>query len=378
MDKKDYDFVFIVGGLPYTSYPSGGENIIFQLCSRLKSDGCKVGIVVIKNPREYLYSIKKDPKILSVFPGKHPKIRSVISSAAFNKLGGGLRKISKVDYDFKILKGVDILFINAPKDIKVKVKRIIATAWSTADFTSEYVRSHSEAKGYYLVQNSEDNLNFSGELNKYAAETYDIKNLRKLVINNGMYERFRSESPLLFNVGIDYNEFYYNGPKEKSIMFPLRTNGSKGAQYILDAVNKLQTELKAWKFVAFGDYPQGKVPGYIEFHYKASTASLKKMYAESKIFVLPSLVEGFPLTVLEAMSSHCAVISTDCGGTNEYIVDGENALFVPIKDSVGLEKKVLDLSADEQSIEKLAENGQITAKRYSYENMYKQFIRLFS
>lgn len=102
------------------------------------------------------------------------------------------------------------------------------------------------------------------------------------------------------------------------------------------------------------------------------------MYAESKIFVLPSLVEGFPLTVLEAMSSHCAVISTNCGGTDEYIVDGKNALFVPIKDSIGLEKKILDLSADEQLIEKLAKNGQITAKRYSYESMYKQFIQLFN
>ena len=102
------------------------------------------------------------------------------------------------------------------------------------------------------------------------------------------------------------------------------------------------------------------------------------MYAKSKIFILPSLVEGFSLTVLEAMASGCAVISTNCGGTDEYIVDEENALFVPIKDSISIEKKVLALSSDENLINKLAKNGQITAKKYSYDNMYKQFINLLN
>lgn len=102
------------------------------------------------------------------------------------------------------------------------------------------------------------------------------------------------------------------------------------------------------------------------------------MYAKSKIFILPSLVEGFSLTVLEAMASGCAVISTNCGGTDEYIVDGENALFVPIKDSISIEKKVLALSLDENLTNKLAKNGQITAKKYSYDNMYKQFINLLN
>ena len=379
MDKKEYDFVFVMGGLPYTSYPSGGENIIFQLCYRLKLDGYKVGIIVIKNTRKYLYSIKKDPRILSISLRKHTKIRSIIFNTTFNNLFGDiLRKINRIDYNFNILKGIDILFVDTPKNIKVRVKRIIATSWNTADFTNEYLNLRSETKGYYFVQHSEDDTSYSGELSRYAAETYNIKNLKKMVINKGMYNRFRDENPLLFNVGIDYNEFYYNGPKENVIMFPLRTSESKGASYILDAVNNLHTELKGWKFIAFGDYPNDKVPEYIEFHYKVSTAGIKSMYAKSKIFILPSLVEGFSLTVLEAMASGCAVISTNCGGTDEYIVDGENALFVPIKDSISIEKKVLALSSDENLINKLAKNSQITVKKYSYDNMYKRFINLLN
>ena len=180
MDKKEYDFVFVMSGLPYTSYPSGGENIIFQLCYRLKLDGYKVGIIVIKNARKYLYSIKKDPKILSISLRKHTKIRSIIFNTAFNKLFGDiLRKINKIDYNFNILKGIDILFIDTPKNIKVRVKRIIATSWNTADFTNEYLNLRSETKGYYFVQNSEDDPSYSDELSRYAAETYNIKTLKK-------------------------------------------------------------------------------------------------------------------------------------------------------------------------------------------------------
>ncbi len=215
------------------------------------------------------------------------------------------------------------------------------------------------------------------KLEEATAETYNLKNLRKMVINRRLYKRFEDNNPLLFNVGIDYNEFYYDGPKRNIIMFPLRTSQSKGAVYILNAVNRLYNEIKDYQFIAFGDYPPDKVPKYIEFHHKATTSNLKKMFSESKIFVLPSLVEGFSLTVLEAMAAKCAVISTDCGGTNEYIIDKGNALLTPIKDSIGLEKSILKLSKNEELTKKLAENGQITAKKYSYDNMYKQFIKLF-
>ena len=378
MNEKPYDFVFVMSRFPYTLYPSGGENIIFQLCSRLKLDGYKVGIIVIKDHSRYLYSIKKDPKILSVSFSKHPQIRKLIFNTTFNKLFRAiLRKANKIDYNFKILKGVDINFIEKPNEIKFKIKRIIATAWGTADFTSEYVNSNSSTTGYYFIQNSEDEPSYSGELNKHATETYNLKNLKKIVINKGLYKRFEGDNPLLFNVGIDYNEFYYDGPKKNIIMFPLRIGESKGAVYILNAISRLYAEVKDYQFIAFGDYPPDKVPKYIEFHHKATTSNLKKMFSESKIFVLPSLVEGFSLTVLEAMAAKCAVISTDCGGTNEYIIDKENALLTPIKDSISLEKSILKLSKNEELTKKLAENGQITVKNYSYDNMYIQFIKLF-
>lgn len=226
------------------------------------------------------------------------------------------------------------------------------------------------------MQNSEDDPSFSGELGKYAAETYKLSRLTKIVINHGMYKRFEKEKPLLFNVGIDYASFYYGGKKNNTMLFPLRYSKSKGAEYMLDAATNLHEKLPGWRFVAFGDF-KGKVPKFIDFHYRVDTKKLKELYNGSKIFMLPSLVEGFSLPVLEAMASGCAVISTNCGGIDEYMVNNKNGLIVPIKNSRALEEAALKLVNNEELLKTLADNGQITAKKYSYENMYGQFINLF-
>ncbi len=377
-EKKFYDFAFVLGGLPYISYPTGGDNVVFQLCKGLKLKGYSVVLIVIKNPLFYL-SVNKFDKKLTVNGLKNSMMKKILFNKVFYKVGSGIMlKRVGVDYDFSILDGVDFFFFKTPDKIKkIGIKRIIATHWSTAKFTSDYVNENHDTKGFYLAQHSEDDISFSGKFYKYAAETYNLKNLRKIVTNKGMLKRFEIDYPLLFNVGIDSIFFKKSiDDKEDTILFPLRNGEHKGAKYILEAVEELHNTLPEWKFSAFGNY-DGQIPKYIDFHYRAKTSDLVTLYAKSKIFVLPSLVEGFSLVVLEAMKSGCAVVSTNCGGVDEYGIDGENILFVPIKDSKTITKAVLNLIKNEQLLNGLSKNGIITAEKYSYENMYNGFISLF-
>ncbi len=83
------------------------------------------------------------------------------------------------------------------------------------------------------------------------------------------------------------------------------------------------------------------------------------------IVCLPSLAEGFPLAVLEAMASAKAVVATPVGGVTEAIVGEENGLLVPPDDPDALT----------QALRRLIESSELRARlaRAARERVQKQF-----
>jgi len=61
------------------------------------------------------------------------------------------------------------------------------------------------------------------------------------------------------------------------------------------------------------------------------------------IFVLPSIKEGLPYTIIEAMAAEVPIITTDVGGIPEIIDDNVNGILVPPKNSQILAKKIIEL-----------------------------------
>ncbi len=56
------------------------------------------------------------------------------------------------------------------------------------------------------------------------------------------------------------------------------------------------------------------------------------------VYVLPSYREGTPRSVLEAMSTGRAIVTTDAPGCRETVIDGENGFMVPVKDVPALKR----------------------------------------
>lgn len=65
-------------------------------------------------------------------------------------------------------------------------------------------------------------------------------------------------------------------------------------------------------------------------------ADVRAAIAQASVYVLPSYREGTPRTVLEAMATGRAVITTDAPGCRGTVADGENGLLVPVADSDSL------------------------------------------
>jgi len=97
--------------------------------------------------------------------------------------------------------------------------------------------------------------------------------------------------------------------------------------------------------------------------YFGEQKDVRPYLAQCNVFVLPSYREGTPKTVLEAMASYKAIITTDAPGCRETVIDGENGYLVPIKNSVELAKRMIELYENPELISKMATCGRRMAEQ---------------
>ncbi|TWI86205.1 glycosyltransferase involved in cell wall biosynthesis [Chitinophaga japonensis] len=97
------------------------------------------------------------------------------------------------------------------------------------------------------------------------------------------------------------------------------------------------------------------------------------------IYCLPSLWEGFPIGVLEAMAMGKAVIASDVDGTREAVAHGENGLLVPPADPAALTAAILRLAADRPLRERLQQKAVETIRStYNVAGMTRKIEDIYS
>ncbi|MFC1894503.1 glycosyltransferase family 4 protein [Candidatus Dependentiae bacterium] len=70
---------------------------------------------------------------------------------------------------------------------------------------------------------------------------------------------------------------------------------------------------------------------------------IEKYYQKSSLMLITSYQEGLGIVGLEALSYGIPVVSTDCGGTKDYVVNGENGYLVKINDVENMTQKTLKI-----------------------------------
>jgi len=100
--------------------------------------------------------------------------------------------------------------------------------------------------------------------------------------------------------------------------------------------------------------------------------------ATMNVFTLPSLSEGLPLSLLEAMAAGIPPVVTDVGGMPEVIRDGETGFIVPPRNPEAMALKIRCLLEDSQVAATLAAAGQRQVRqRFSLEAMLAQYTSLY-
>lgn len=96
---------------------------------------------------------------------------------------------------------------------------------------------------------------------------------------------------------------------------------------------------------------------------------MPSLYAAHDVFVFPSLVEGMPLTLLEAMASAMAVVTTETSGMADVVEDEVNGLFVPPANAEALASAMERLCRAAGLREQLGRAAQATMRHYTWERV---------
>jgi glycosyltransferase involved in cell wall biosynthesis len=99
----------------------------------------------------------------------------------------------------------------------------------------------------------------------------------------------------------------------------------------------------------------------------SSAPAMAEVLASTDIYVLPSLFEGTPLTLVEAMMTGVPSICTDTSGMHDVIEHGRNGLLVPLRSPASLVGAVERLRNDDRLRERLGRAAHVDARdRYTW------------
>ena len=104
----------------------------------------------------------------------------------------------------------------------------------------------------------------------------------------------------------------------------------------------------------------------------------QRILGAADLLVLPSLYEGLPNVVLEAMRLGKPVVATSAPGTSEVVVDGETGLLVPLQNPTELARAIRKVLGDAELARKMGEAGQRrVANEFGVQLMIDRFAELY-
>jgi glycosyltransferase involved in cell wall biosynthesis len=156
----------------------------------------------------------------------------------------------------------------------------------------------------------------------------------------------------------------------------------KGHRYLIEAAAAIPDAV----FVLVGDGPERTNLENLTMELGISDRviflgqrdDVAELLSDCDLFVLPSLLEGLSLSILEAMASEKPVIAIDIPGMDEIIINGKNGILVPPEDPEALAEKIKQLLSDTAAARRIAAEGkQSVIKRFSAERMISDISSLY-
>ena len=174
---------------------------------------------------------------------------------------------------------------------------------------------------------------------------------------------------------------------EKLILFVGSLRTVKGVKYLIRAMNVIRQKEPKIRLMLVGDGDERQdlekltnslnLADYITFIGEVPNEEVPQYMAAADIFILPSLSEGFPVVIVEAMAAGIPVVVTDITGLSEIVRDGENGFLFESKNHMELAEKVLLLLQDDELRQRIAQNNRQRVKDYTWNNIIDKLEEVY-
>ena len=148
-----------------------------------------------------------------------------------------------------------------------------------------------------------------------------------------------------------------------------RLTPAKGLDHLLAAWSQInQPDAELW-LVGGCSYPKRwleSLPNTVHWLGSIPHQELTRIYSQAQLLVLPSLADGYPLVVSEAMAMGLPVLLTDRCGNRDLIKHGLNGWIAPAADAAALAAVLAEALADPHRCRRMGAAAQATVARHTW------------
>jgi glycosyltransferase involved in cell wall biosynthesis len=256
--------------------------------------------------------------------------------------GGDIQRVGELNYGIRLDPGWD-------RKIKTNLERSDAIIAISNQIKKEL--NFVKQEKIYSIPNGIHQSVFDFNSSKYLHEYLGLRPSSKIVLSIGRNHKIK---------GYKYGILTFARLRDLKLcndaVYVIIGKGAKNLTYLVNE-NKLQSRVFLIEEIPFD--------------------ILKKCYNSSSIFFSPSIMEGFSLATIEAISSGLPLIVTDVGGNIDIVQDNGCGIIVPSKDIVSMANAIQTILTNDKLCNQYIERALKNSIKYDWANISKMYLNVY-
>ncbi len=351
-------------------YLGGSEIAAYHLAEQLGKLGHDVHVITTLDREPGNYTRNKCFEVHRLKTVELPVLRNVLYSIQ------ALYKVRRIKPDLVHSQSTSFFNAGLAAYLIKMVLNIPIAIWGQGD---EYLVHFEKPFRKHLIKSAD----------LVIALTKDMKNVMLKFYNKPMH--------ILPN-GYDANVFknLYKDTLRKDLLFKDdeiiiifvgRLVKIKGINYLIESMKYVHGVYPKSRLIIIGEggeranlerlVKSSRLTDCVTFMGKISNENVPRHLVAADIFVLPSLSEGLPVVLLEAMAAGLPIIATDVRGIKEIIVDTRNGFLVEPKSPQAIAEKLSLLIESDGLSTRISEFNLYDVKKYSWESIVLSLVKMY-